>query len=114
MFEVYQQTRWLRVSAWGRLKMTFDLPFAQRVRTIVAGDIRFTEKKMFGGIGFLLCGNMCVGIWKENLILRVGKIAWEETLQRENVVEFNITGRSMTGWVMVEPDGFDNDQQLKN
>lgn len=69
---------------------------------------------MFGGISFLLNGNMCCGVWKEFLILRVGPAAYEELLAQEFVRQFDITGRAMTGWVMVEPPGFADPADLKS
>ena len=67
---------------------------------------------MFGGVGFFLDGNMCVGVWKTSLIARLGPKQAEAALKEPNVVEFDITGRPMTGWVMVEADGLETDQQL--
>lgn len=93
--------------------MAYDASLAERVRGFVGHDARFTETKMFGGVGFLLYGNMCVGIWNESLVLRVGVDVWESLLRQKSVGEFDITGRSMRGWVMVEPDGYDSDRQLE-
>jgi len=93
--------------------MPFDEALAQRVRPLVSRKKGFTEKQMFGGVGFLLSGNMCCGVWKEFLILRIGPAAYEKALEAPFVREFDITGRAMTGWVMVEPDGVDVDQDLK-
>ena len=67
---------------------------------------------MFGGICFLLNGNLLVGVWKDSLIARIGKDTYETALQEMHVNEFDITGRPMKGWVMVEPDGIDSDHQL--
>ncbi len=63
------------------------------------------NQKMFGGLGFFMCGNMCFGIWKDNLILRLGKAQAQVALRSKNVVPFDITGRPMNGWVMVKPAG---------
>ena len=57
---------------------------------------------------------MCVGIWKNSLIARVGPAHYEEALQQEFVGEFDITGRPMTGWVVVAPEGIDDDRQLQD
>lgn len=70
--------------------------------------------KMFGGVGFLLNGNMCVGVWKDFLILRVGPQKYEAALAEPFAREFDITGRVMKGWVMVEPEGFEWDDDLQN
>ena len=67
---------------------------------------------MFGGVCFLLNGNMCVGIWKTSLIVRLGPEQAASALAEPNVVEFDITGRPMMGWVMVEPNGLETDEQL--
>ena len=69
---------------------------------------------MFGGVGFLLDGNMCVGVWQNSLIARIGLDAYDAALDEPHVVEFDITGRPMRGWVMVEPDGLENDESLRD
>ncbi len=93
--------------------MAFDEILAARIREVLDRQTGIEEKKMFGGVGFLLNGNMLVGVWKENLIVRIGIDAYEATLAEPSVVEFDITGRSMKGWVMVEPEGVDEDEDLK-
>lgn len=92
--------------------MAYDKHVAERIGQWIGRKRGFEEKAMFGGIGFLLNGNMCFGVWKESIVLRIGKEAWESYLEQEYVSEFDITGRSMTGWVLVEPDGFDSEAQL--
>ena len=72
-----------------------------------------TEKKMFGGVGFLLSGNLLVGVWKNSLIVRLGPEEGELATREPHVKEFDVTGRPMKGWVMVEPDGIDDERQLK-
>ncbi len=67
---------------------------------------------MFGAVGFLLNGNMLVGAWKDSLIARLGPDEGDEALKEPHVKEFNITGRSMKGWVLVEPKGVEDDRQL--
>ena len=68
---------------------------------------------MFGGVGFLLNGNMLVGVWKDSLIVRLGPDEGEAALREPHVREFDITGRAMKGWVLVEPEGVEEDDQLK-
>ena len=68
---------------------------------------------MFGGIGFLLNGNMCVGVWKDSLIARVGPEQYETALQEQFVGEFDTTGQAMTGWVLVAPEAVEDDDQLR-
>ncbi len=85
--------------------MAFDESLAQRIRKIIARRKGFTEKKMFGGVGFLLNGNMCVGVWKESLIVRLDPQEYDDALAETAARPFDITGRPMAGWVMVDPTG---------
>ena len=94
--------------------MSYDEHTADRVRPLMKRRKGFSEKKMFGGVGFLLHGNMCAGVWKEFLILRLGTDAYEAALEQSFTREFDITGRAMKGWVMVEPEGFVEDDELKS
>jgi TfoX/Sxy family transcriptional regulator of competence genes len=93
--------------------MAYDEALAERIRTVLAGRDGFAEKKMFGGIGFLLHGNVCVGVWKEQLILRLSAEQADAALEQEQVHVFDITGRAMTGWVLVDPDGMRTDEELR-
>ena len=92
--------------------MAYSESLARRIRQVLAQRRGITEKKMFGGVCFLLNGNMCVGIWKTFLIVRLGPEGAAAALEEFNVVEFDITGRPMKGWIMVEPDGLETDEQL--
>ena len=94
--------------------MAFDESLAQRIRDALARKQGVEEKKMFGGVGFLLNGNMLVGVWKNSLIVRIGPEVYEDVLLEPHVTEFDITGRPMKGWVLVEPEGIEDDEQLKN
>ena len=86
---------------------------ASRIRDVLAVRHGITEKKMFGGIAFLLHGNMCVGVWKTSMIARLGPEGAAAALEEPNIVEFDITGRPMKGWVVVEAEGIDTDKQLR-
>jgi TfoX/Sxy family transcriptional regulator of competence genes len=92
--------------------MAFSEELAERIRQQLAWRKGVEEKKMFGGVGFLLNGNLLVGVWKESLIVRLGPEEGDEALKEPHVSEFNITGRSMKGWVLVAPEGVENDDQL--
>jgi len=92
--------------------MPYSESLAERVRQILVDRRGITEKKMFGGVGFLLRGNMCVGIWKTSLIARLGPEQAGDALKQPYIREFDITGRPMKGWVMIEADGVEMDQQL--
>jgi hypothetical protein len=67
---------------------------------------------MFGGVGFLLRGNMCLGVWHDSLIARIGPAAYEAALAAPHVRPFDITGRPMKGWVLVEAEGIEQDSDL--
>jgi TfoX/Sxy family transcriptional regulator of competence genes len=92
--------------------MAYSESLALRVRQILGRRRNVAEKKMFGGVGFLLNGNMCVGIWKNSLIARINPANYNDALAEENVREFDITGRPMKGWILVEADGIETDDQL--
>ena len=92
--------------------MAFDEALAERIRECLSRRKSVEQKKMFGGIGFLLNGNMLVGVWKNSLIVRVGPDGYEDAMLEPHVKEFDITGRPMKGWVLVEPEGVEDDDQL--
>jgi hypothetical protein len=92
--------------------MAFDEALAERIRQALARKRGIEEKKMFGGVGYLLNGNLLVGVWKDSLIVRLGPEKGDDALKQPHVSEFNITGRSMKGWVLVAPEGVENDDQL--
>jgi TfoX/Sxy family transcriptional regulator of competence genes len=92
--------------------MAFSEALAGRIRQQLARRKNIEEKKMFGGVGFLLNGNLLVGVWKDSLIVRLGAEEGDEALLEPHVKEFDITGRAMKGWVLVEPEGIEGDDQL--
>ena len=93
--------------------MAYDEILAKNLRKLIVKRDDFYEQKMFGGIGYLLRGNMCFGIWKDNLILRLGKDNAQASLKKKYVIPFDITGRPMKGWVMVTPEGMKSQVTLK-
>ena len=93
--------------------MAFSEALAGRIRQRLAARKNVEEKKMFGGVGFLLNGNMLVGVWKDSLIVRLGPDEGDEALKEPHVKEFDITGRAMKGWVLVEPKGVEDDEHLR-
>src|SRR5262245_25897622 len=92
--------------------MAFNAALAERIRQGLAKNKGIEEKKMFGGIGFLLNGNMLVGVGKDLLIVRLGPEGGDEAMREPRVKRFDITGRPMKGWVLVEQEGVKNDEQL--
>jgi len=93
--------------------MTYDEGLAQRLREEIGELPGCVEKKMFGGVGFLLNGNMVCGVINADLIIRVGPDQYENALQERHSKQFDITGRPMTGWIIVVPDGYAEDKDLK-
>ncbi len=92
--------------------MPYSESLAARVRDVLAGRRDIVEKRMFGGTAFLLRGNMLVCIWHASLIVRLGPQEAATRLAEPYVKEFDITGRPMKGWIMVEPDALESDLQL--
>jgi TfoX/Sxy family transcriptional regulator of competence genes len=93
--------------------VAYDEGLAERIRILVAKRGRFTERKMFGGIGFLLDGNMCVGVLQDELIVRLSAEQADEALHQEHARPFDFTGRAMTGWVMAGPAATATDGALE-
>jgi hypothetical protein len=93
--------------------MVFDEALAARIRSYLGRRKSVEEKKMFGGIGFLLNGNMLLGVWKDMLVARLSPGEGDDALKEPHVRAFDITGRPMKGWLLVEPAGIADDGQLK-
>ena len=94
--------------------MAYDEGLAQRVRELLGEQPELVEKKMFGGVGFMVHGNMACGVYKDALIVRVGPEKHGEALGRPHTKPFDITGRPMKGWGMVTPKGYEGDEALEN
>ena len=92
--------------------MAYSLTLADRIRRHLPGRGGWSEKKMFGGLAFFLRGNMCVGVWQSALIARVGVEQAPQALQQPHARPFDVTGRPMQGWLLVEPDGVETDAAL--
>ena len=94
--------------------MAFDEGLAERIRQIMdVSDYSYEEKKMFGGIGFFMAGNMSVGVIGNDLCVRVGSKSDESSLQQPHVRPFDFTGKPMSGWIYVAPKGTEEDGQLE-
>ena len=91
--------------------MAYNEKLAERIRSELNG-IPVVEKKMFGGVGFVIHGNMACGVHKENMIVRVDPEKHEKFLKKPHARIFDITGRPMKGWLTVEADGLKMDRQL--
>jgi len=91
--------------------MTYNLKLAERIRSELEG-IPFIEKKMFGGVGLLLNGNVACGVNKDNLIVRVDPEKHTALLKKPHAKPFDLTGKPMKGWLIVEAAGVKTDKQL--
>ena len=92
--------------------MAYDKNLAARVQDMLAEREGFSEKKMFGGVGYLFHGNMACGVNGEDLIVRVGAENYHNALADPAARVFDMTGRPMTGWVAVGPGGTRVDDRL--
>ena len=92
--------------------MPYSEPLAERMRPMLSPRPGVSEKKMFGGIAFTVHGNMCCGIWKDLLVIRLSKEEGAEALSEKHTREMDITGKPMAGWIFVEPAGYKKDSDL--
>jgi TfoX/Sxy family transcriptional regulator of competence genes len=92
--------------------MVFSEALAQHIRDVLYPLTTAEEKKMFGGLAFMVSGNMTVGVIRDNLIVRVGLENYEASLQKLGADFFQPTGKPMAGWVTVAPNGYQTDKDL--
>ena len=92
--------------------MAYDEPLAARVKEILSGRSDIAERKMFGGLAFMLAGNMCCCVTDRGLMVRVGPEGYEEALTLPHAGAMDITGRPMRGWVLVQPAGLESRANL--
>jgi TfoX/Sxy family transcriptional regulator of competence genes len=91
----------------------YDETLADRVREIIAATHKITdEKKMFGGLCFMVNDKMCVGVEQERLMLRIGPDVFEEALEKDGCVPMDFTGKVMKGYVFVDKDVLNTKKQL--
>lgn len=93
--------------------MAYDATLAKRVGALLRRRKNITEKAMFGGICFLVNGNMCCGVERDKLVVRVGPEPYEQLLQRRHVKPMDFTGRPLRGFVYVLPRGIQSRAALK-
>ncbi len=93
--------------------MAYDENLAERVLGVLGGKPDLTQRKMFGGLAFMLRGNLACGVMKSDLMVRVPKDDYEAMLTRPHVREMDFTGRPMRGWVVVGPKATNDDKTLR-
>ena len=92
--------------------MPYDESLADRVRKVLSKRRSVTERKMFGGLAFLLNGNMFCGVEKSRLVVRVGPEQYESALKQSGVGPMDFTGRPLKGFVYVSPKVIQKDAAL--
>jgi TfoX/Sxy family transcriptional regulator of competence genes len=92
--------------------MAYDEDLAERVRDVVSSRADVTEREMFGGIAFMVSGNMACGVMGEDLIVRLGDEEARKALNEEGVRPFDFTGRPMKTTVYVSPERTRDDGEL--
>ena len=93
--------------------MAYDEGLAERLREIFADRYDMDEKRMFGGLAFMVHGHMCCGIVGDTLMARVGPAQYPHALRQPHAREMDFTGKAMKGFVYVDPDGFESDEDLR-
>lgn len=92
--------------------MAFDERLAERVRDALGDRAGVSERRMFGGIAFMLAGNMACGVIGDDVIVRLGRADADAALARDGVRAFDMTGRPMRNWVLVEGAVVGDDVEL--
>jgi TfoX/Sxy family transcriptional regulator of competence genes len=92
--------------------MAYDHHLADDLRARLAGVEGVTEREMFGGIAFMVGGNMAVGVTSDELMVRVGKEGHDAAMARPGARIFDMSSRPMKGWVVVAAEGFATDADL--
>ncbi len=93
--------------------MAYDERLADRIRKILARRPALAEKRMFGGLSFMVRGHMCCGVLKDDLVVRVGPARYEKALSQPHARPMNFTGRPINGFVFVGPAGYRTDESLR-
>lgn len=93
--------------------MAYDEALAERIRGILKRRRGITERKMFGGVAFLLHGNMCCGVTDDKVVLRLGSVLAAEALKQPHVEPMDFTGRPMGTMVFLTPQGYRSEKKLK-
>jgi TfoX/Sxy family transcriptional regulator of competence genes len=94
--------------------MAYDPELAERIRTTLARRRGVSERKMFGGICFMVNGNMCCGVVRSDLMLRLGDEGAEAALDAEHTRPMDFTGKPMRSMVYVDAAGIETDEDLKS
>jgi TfoX/Sxy family transcriptional regulator of competence genes len=94
--------------------MAYNLPLAELIKDELKSIPGLQEKTMFGGVGFLINGNMACGIHGDGLIVRLGPSGYESALAQPHTRPFDMTGKPMAGWIIVDPKGYEVERDLRH
>ena len=93
--------------------MAYNEILADRVREIISDSSnKIEEKRMFGGLCFMVNDKMCIGVEKERLMIRLDPMIYDEVLEKEGVTQMDFTGKTMKGYVFVDIDALNTNQKL--
>lgn len=93
--------------------MAYDELLERRIRRFFhAKRVKHEAKHMMGGLCFMVCGKICVGVEKDRLMARIGPEAYDDSLTRKGCRPMDFTGRPMRGFVFVEPDALASEKEL--
>ena len=95
--------------------MPYDEELADRVRAVLSDQSgKIVEKKMFGGLSFMFQGNLCCGVIKDELMVRVGPDGHDNAIAQPAARIMDFTGRPMEGWIVVGRKGFSSAETLRD
>ena len=94
--------------------MAYNTDLEYRIDKLASPFTELDKRKMFGGVGYMLNGNMCCAIHKEYLVVRTSIQKAGELLKDETIEPFNITGKAMKGWLMISSDYVETDEKLSS
>jgi TfoX/Sxy family transcriptional regulator of competence genes len=104
----------LWITGFGKvhIPMAYDQELSQRIRELLADQEDVVEKQMFGGIAFMVRGNVACGLTKQDLLIRIGPERNDEALAHPHARPMDFTGKPMKGWIYVSLEGYETDKEL--
>lgn len=93
--------------------MAYDEPLAERIQALIGKRRGVSEKRMFGGLAFMLNGNMCCGVVNDRVMLRLGPEGADEALKAPHTEPMDFTGKPMKSMVYLRPEGYEADADLE-
>ena len=94
--------------------MAYDHELVERIRQLLAGQAVMTEKKMFGGLTFMVAGHMCCGVLNDDLVVRIGPDRYQSALVHPAARPMDFTGKPLKNMVYIGPEGCKSEEALKS